>query len=215
MNEILGYGEDALTYWALKERLSEILKKLDDSSNPSDCLVFFRPSFGRRGGEGRAEFGEFDAILASSQNVYLIESKWDNSSQNEEAEIKLAEAQIRRHKIFAWYLKNWNTQKYSGNWEKFKNDFESNFTSTGNFPHKRIAPTGSRLAKDLEFVLNKLQEHGKKFSCEYRKPRNVLLYFYGNKSKEISKVTAEDLNFEVVNINYSRYVSGNFITLDC
>jgi len=47
MNEILAYGEDALSYWALKERLSEILKKLDDSSNPSDCLIFFRPSFGR------------------------------------------------------------------------------------------------------------------------------------------------------------------------
>ena len=215
MSEMLGYGEDALTFWALKRRTSEILKELKDQTEPSDCLIFFRPSFGRRGGGGRAEFGEFDAILASSQNIYLIESKWDRRLRNRRDEIALTPEQVLRHKIFSWYLTNWDAQEYSGNWGKFKNDFENNFTSAGNFTNRKMAPAGSRLAKDLEFVVNKLQEHCKKFSCEYRKPRNVLLYFCGNESREITKVAAEDLNFVVVNINYNQHTSGNFITLDC
>ncbi|GAI02407.1 unnamed protein product, partial [marine sediment metagenome] len=94
-------------------------------------------------------------------------------------------------------------------------DFEGNFTSAGNFPNKKIAAIGSTLAENLEFVLNKLQEHCKSFSCEY-KPRNVLLYFYdGSKSEEISEVVAENLSFKVVPIDYSKYTSDNFITLDC
>ena len=57
---ILGYGEDPLTFWALKSKLSNILEKLEDESEPSDCLIFYRPSFGRSGGAQRAEFGEFE-----------------------------------------------------------------------------------------------------------------------------------------------------------
>ena len=110
MNEILGYGEDAFTFWALKRRLSEILKDLHDQTEPSDCLIFFRPSFGRRGGRGRAEFGEFDAILASPQNIYLIESKWDNLSENKNEQIELIDEEVLRHKIFSWYLRNWDAQ---------------------------------------------------------------------------------------------------------
>lgn len=46
-NEMLGYSEDAFTFWALKRHLTEILEKLNDKTKPSDCLIFFRPSFGR------------------------------------------------------------------------------------------------------------------------------------------------------------------------
>jgi len=212
MSEILGYGEDAFTFWALKRRLSEILKELKDQTEPSDCLIFFRPSFGRRGGEGRAEFGEFDAIVASSENVYLIESKWDRLLRNKRNEIALTPNQVLRHKIFSWYLGNWDAPKYGNNWRKFESEFQSDFTKE--FRDRKIAPSGSLLAENLEFVLNKLQEHCKRFLCEY-KPRNVLLYFYGKKSTEIKGVIAEDLNFEVVPIDYSKYTSGNFITLDC
>lgn len=213
MSEILGYGEDAFTFWALKRRTSEILKKLHDQTGPSDCLIFFHPSFGRRGGRGRAEFGEFDAIVASSQNVYLIESKGDRLLRNKRDKIALTPNQVLRHKIFSWYLRNWDAQRYSNNWGGFANEFQSNFARE--FRDRKIAPVGSRLAKDLEFVLNKLQEHCKRYSCEYGKPRNILLYFHGNKSEEIKRVAAGDLNFEAVNIDYSQYTSGNFITLDC
>lgn len=169
--------------------------------------------FYERGGKRRAEFGEFDAILASSEKFYLIESKWDNFSENKNDEIKLSDEEVLRHKILSWFLRNWDAQKYSSNWAGFENGFQSNCANE--FPDRKIAPAGSHLAKDLEFVLNKLQEHCRRFSSEYREPRNVLLYFHGNKSREIKRVAAEDLNFEVVNINYSQYISGNFITLDC
>lgn len=75
MGKIFGYGEDALTLWLLKNQPHEILRQFNDEGKPSDCLVFYRPSFGRSGGPDSAEFGEFDAILASKENVYLIESK--------------------------------------------------------------------------------------------------------------------------------------------
>ncbi|GAH93639.1 unnamed protein product, partial [marine sediment metagenome] len=35
------------------------------------------------------------------------------------------------------------------------------------------------------------------------------------KSEEISEVVAENLSFKVVPIDYSKYTSDNFITLDC
>lgn len=143
----------------------------------------------------------------------MIESKWDNCSENKKGKIKLAEEQIRRHEIFSWYLGNWDARRYTNNWEKFENDYQSNFTRE--FQDRKIAPAESRLAKNLEFVLNKLQEHCRRFSCEYRKPKNVLLYFYGNEFKKIGRVVAEGLNFEVLNIDYSQYISDNFITLDC
>lgn len=55
----------------------------DDFSAPSDCIAFYRPSFGRKGGNNRAEFGEFDAIIVSSKKIYLVESKWDQHKSNE------------------------------------------------------------------------------------------------------------------------------------
>ena len=54
--EILAYGEDALTLWALKKKLEHVLQELKESSTPSQCQAFFRPSFGRRGGENSAQF---------------------------------------------------------------------------------------------------------------------------------------------------------------
>lgn len=214
MNKVFGYGEDALTLWALKKKISEILEKLNDQSLPSDCLIFFRPSFGRSGGkrsaeERRAEFGEFDAILASSENVYLIESKWDNLSQNKKDKIELNEEQALRHRIFSWYFMNWSAQRYC-NWEEFSNAVQDKFAS--NFPAKRIAPKKSILAGNLKFVLKELHEHGKR----EKELKNVLLYFYNSskKSKQIKRVITYGVRvkFKVVNIEYGQ--SCNFIPLD-
>jgi len=48
MLKIFGYGEDALTLWFVNTKTSTILEELKDKTTPSDCLVFYRPSFGRR-----------------------------------------------------------------------------------------------------------------------------------------------------------------------
>lgn len=100
--KVVGYGEDSLTLWALKHRLSAILE--EERTAPSDCLVFYRPSFGRHSKNSKAVFGEFDAIIVSSKNIYLIESKWDNLGKFNKDELILREEQELRHNIFSWYL---------------------------------------------------------------------------------------------------------------
>jgi len=90
----LVYGEDGLSLKYLRENLSELLNKLD-KSNPEDCTVFYHPSFGRT-----RHYGEFDAIIITHENAYLIESKWDGSS---DISLGLKENQTKRHKILKWY----------------------------------------------------------------------------------------------------------------
>ena len=73
MSKWYAYGEAPLTYWALRIRLDVILSQLRDASDPNATTVFYRPSFGRGGNDTidtpRAEFGEFDAIIATSRHT--------------------------------------------------------------------------------------------------------------------------------------------------
>lgn len=207
MCRIFGYGEDALTLWALKNHIPDILKAVEDQTDPSDCLVFLRPSFGR-GRAGTAGFGEFDAILATSENVYLIESKWDAFRRwDARAEIHLRENQKLRHKVFRWYLMHWDA-KYSGDWKSFIRDHNTELQDQFG---KKLASSGKLLAQNLENVLIRICEH-----CGKPKPgniRNVLLFFYDKeiKSSPPSKVTE---NFELVSLDYSQALHGNFIILE-
>ena len=126
MPTVISYGEDALTYWALTARTQDILDQLGDDSATEDALVIYRPSFGRhgkaRGGVGlatnRAEFGELDAILATSYAIYLVESKWHRSSELQDGALVLRDEQVRRHKIMGWYLQRWFEDK-PGSWQAF------------------------------------------------------------------------------------------------
>jgi len=208
MCKILGYGEDALTLWALKHCTSDILESFQDQTAPSDCLIFYRPSFGRHSKEGSAVFGEFDAILVSSQNIYLIESKWDNLLTYDDNELALRPEQVTRHSIFSWYITRWD-RKYSSNWKSFVKDHQYEFQKK--IRTKNIAPTGSLLATNLEFILNKLLEHCKTFS-PVDNIKNVLLFFYNKeKSTPPSKINRP---FKLVSIDYSQEITGNFVTLD-
>ena len=204
--EILGYGEDALTLWSLKNRLDFILASLGDSSDTSKCQAFFRPSFGRSGGNKSSQFGEFDFILLAEHRIYLGESKWDRSSEEiDNGYIKLRTEQLLRHKQFKFYVEEWAFGVYT-DW--------SEFMSRGEDPLRRqeidkpIAPAGSLLAKNLQTVLQIIRDHYP------NKPeiRNVLLYFYNsvNGGQPVSKA---DDDFEVVNVDYSKDISGNYIQL--
>jgi len=204
MSEILGYGEDAFTFWALKHRLSSILDHFDDETNLSDCLIFYRPSFGRHSKEGAAIFGEFDAIIGSLENIYLIESKWDNLIGFKEEELTLRKEQIIRHQIFSWYLTHWDT-KYVNKWT----DFEIEHRPSFNFKGKKIAPPNSVLAANLEFILSRLLQCCRKLPTE-NNIKNVLLFFYKGGSKPAFKV---DRSFELVPIEYGQEISANFISL--
>jgi hypothetical protein len=144
MSSILGYGEDAFTLWTLKQHTSIVLKEFQDKTALSDCLIFYRPSFGRHSKESKAVFGEFDAIIVSLENIYLIESKWDNLSKFNKDELILRGEQKLRHQIFSWYLTHWN-KKYSNDWKRFAKTQQPGFQEK--FKGKTIAPIGKLLAK--------------------------------------------------------------------
>jgi len=162
MTRLIGYGEDALTYWAITSKLDEILRTLGDKSYPSATVILYRPSFGRRGStisqttdkeQLNAEFGEFDAILGTQQAVYLIESKWDSPSRTRDYPITLNRVQSRRHEIMRWYLETWRASKPK-DWKTFIARQETTFQTS--FQGNRMAPADSRLAQNLEFVLRTL-----------------------------------------------------------
>jgi hypothetical protein len=208
MVKTVGYGEDSLTLWVLKQRLHDILSVFQDKPAPFNCLVFYRPSFGRRSRKGSSIFGEFDAILVSSKNVYLIESKWDNLGQSK-GRLILRREQKLRHQIFSWYLTHWD-KKYSGHWdnfvEKHKDDFKKNFKSD----RKTMPQNGKLLATNLEYVLMKSVEYCRTITNHNIK--NVLLFFHSNKKRPKPKVEIRGV-FTMIPIDYSEEVEGNFVTL--
>jgi hypothetical protein len=165
---VIGYSEDALTYWALCSRLGNMLSALRDDSDPTKCLVIYRPSFGRAGGPTSPQFGDFDAILITQQAVYLIESKWDQCSGLVAPQIQLEQRQVDRHRIFTWLRDRWS-QKPALSWSDFFTNTQGDFAAV--FSGRRLAPPSSLLAKNLTWLLQTLEQHP-------RETRNVLLYFH-------------------------------------
>lgn len=203
--QILGYGEDAFTLWALQHRISNILQHFNDESSPSDCLVFYRPSFGRSGGKNSAEFGEFDAIVVSHQKTYLIESKWDHFTKLKADKMVIRNEQRTRHQVFSWYLTDWN-KEYFGDWQRFVDEHKNAFERR--FPEKRIAPL-SLLSSNLESVLAQVQKQCKNFLHEGN-IKNVLLFF---KKRETKPPIVIGKDFDLLSIDYSEETIGNFIVL--
>ena len=206
--EILSYGEDALTLWALKNKFEYILQELKDSSNPSQCQAFFRPSFGRRGGKNSSQFGEFDFILLAANHIYLGESKWDNSSEKIiDGKLELRDEQLLRHKLFKFYIDEWALGTYKDTeWQKFVNEAKQKLVQEK--IEKPIAPTNSLLAKNLQTIL----EFIKKRYPDVPTIENVLLYFHKNLSSDHLPNKAGN-NFKVINIDYSNELTGSYIKL--
>jgi len=207
--KIIGYGEDALTFWALKQQVSKILNEFQDKPAPSNCLVFYRPSFGRRSRKGSSIFGEFDAIIVSSKNVYLIESKWGNLGQSKENRLVLRREQTLRHQIFSWYLTHWD-EKYRGHWGNFVEEHQDDFKREFKSDEKTMPQKGKLLATNLEYVLTKSVEYCR--TITYHNIKNVLLFFHSNKKKMKPQVEIRGA-FTMIPIDYSEEVEGNFVTL--
>ena len=159
-----GYGEDALTYAALTENLEDILAEFNDATSRNDAVLFFRPSFGRRGARstGRAaSFGEFDGIIGTPFGTYLIESKWSRSGEtwgkSKSDQLNLRPEQVRRHEVLRWYIDRWRSQRWP-DWSTFRSsnvvEFETSF-------ERLTIPTDDRtLGQNLVFVLEKLRPCG-------------------------------------------------------
>ncbi len=202
--EILAYGEDAITLWALKNKLPAILHTLKDSSEPLKCQLFFRPSFGRSGGENSPQFGEFDIIILSEKCIYLGESKWEKSSEHiQEGVLDLRSEQLIRHDIFRFYVEEWAFGIYS-NWGDFEREGKRKLQQKG--IHKPIAPEGRLLTANLRTVLKIIKQH----FVILPPITNVLLYLH-------QRVTIESLpqkagrDFIIVPLDYSKDTFDNFI----
>ena len=191
MTQWFAYGEDPLTYWALRNRLDVVLTQLGDTSDPNVATVFYRPSFGR-GGSGfpRAEFGEFDAIVATSKSIYPIEAKWSAPSEVPRTIITLSQTQIDRHKIFAWYLARY--AECGVPWNRFVAMCDSEFRVA--FPGRKLAPPGSKLADNTEFVLRKLISFDTAIT-------DVLLYLHPQNSPAATSVDPN--SFVLVNVTFT------------
>jgi len=149
-----GYGEDALTLWAMTKGLRAFLDQLNDSTATGEAVVYFRPSFGRRSPNPNATpsvFGEFDAIVVTEIASYLVEGKWNSSAELQETTVTVADRQRRRHRVFRWYRDHWR-QMASLSWAEFRERTKADFESA--FPGLTIPTAGTTLAKNLEFVLS-------------------------------------------------------------
>jgi hypothetical protein len=203
---ILAYGEDALTLWAIRHKLTVILHTLNDPSTPAKCQALFRPSFGRSGGDNSSQFGEFDFILLAEQRLYLGESKWQRSSEKiQDGVLALRDEQLLRHKLFKFYVEEWAFGQYT-RWREFETNAHSTLRRMG--ITKPIAPTGSLLAANLRTVLNVIQKHYPRLPGI----RNVLLFLHtGISARDIPSRAGRD--FEVVSVDYAEVAFENFIRL--
>jgi hypothetical protein len=154
-NQILGQAEDALTFAAVKYCLVELLRALDDDSDADDCIVFFRPSFGR---SRPPQFGEFDFIIGTPRAVYPGESKWPGSSGYVPGGgFVLPAEQLRRHKIFHVYREAWQA-RISDDWKGVAGAAAPGLAALGWFP----PPADTRLARTLHALLSHLGKCGRK-----------------------------------------------------
>ncbi len=209
MSQIIGYGEDALTYWAITSKLDEILRALGDKSYPSATIMIYRPSFGRRGRTGfhanqeqlSAEFGEFDAILGTPQAVYLVESKCDLVPKTGNYWISLNAAQSLRHEIMRWYVQTWQTSQ-PNDWSTFIEQQESTFQTM--FPGNKLAPVDSRLAQNLEYVLNALGKCGPLV-------QDVLLFIGQMTSPKPVGVKPD--GFKLINLTYQPLIPSGYFKI--
>jgi len=159
---VLAYGEDPLTFWAVCFGLRSVLGQLGDQTPTEEATVIYRPSFGRRAGsetQRRSEFGEFDAIVGTPAGIYLIETKWNGSSEFKNGMIALRDEQIRRHDVLRRYLALWRKQPPASSdafYASCRDSLES-MCNTLTVPRRN-----TKLARNLSFVLQTLAPLGHK-----------------------------------------------------
>lgn len=214
--KVYAYGEDALTLWAIKNRLSKILSKLGDETKVDECKIFFRPSFGR-GGKGTSNFGEFDFIILAKEKLYLGESKWDGSSEKlKDGLLELRPEQLFRHNVFKWYMDNWTFAcPQLTDWKDLihaSKNREPKFPKVEQNENERedktVPSEDKSLASNIKTVSDIISKH---FGSSKPVVINVLLYLHkGEGLKEDSGPN----DFKVVNINYTDALQDNLIEIE-
>ena len=147
MNDLIyGCAEDALSLWALQQKIDVITGS--NNKSRTERIIFYRPSFGR--GPSKATFGEFDSIIIEKNRIFLIESKWVERP-TKTTEVRLAKHQIDRHKILSWYIKHWQGEN---DWDTFYDKWANIFPNEIETGHK-VPSSKTKLSKKLKFLLDK------------------------------------------------------------
>lgn len=165
-----------------------MLTKLYDDSNHKDCLVLYRPSFGRKTG-----LGEFDFIIFSTNAIYFGESKLALESYKR-ISIKLKPCQIKRHENMINIIKLWYS--LSPNKRELQNFSDNNIGIC-------IPPKTSVLYSNLSSFLNLITDRYSK--CPALK--NILMVISDSKENQIIRTNA--LDFDVVRMSKSKNKSVN------
>jgi hypothetical protein len=202
--EIIGYGEDGLTLWAIERKLGHILKQLKDPSDLNECRTFYRPSFGRRGGPGSSQFGEFDFFLLSRDHLYLGESKWKQSSEEiAEGVITLRGEQVVRNLVFRAYVEEWFDK---GDWAGVPSKLKMLTPPID----KKVPSPKSLLAGNLKSILMIIKTH---FGNKTPIIHDVLLYFFHSKEMQkrpipnkVQVLKGNKIDFKVVALDYSEAI---------
>lgn len=169
MTRIWGYGEDALTLWGLNNHLEKIVVGAGSNLDPKHpCEVFYRPSFGRRGGSKRSEFGEFDFIILAPKTIILGESKWEGSNERKGDMIKLRKEQTLRHKIMRCYLECLPHEPWSDYKQRVKNRLVLEDID------KNVPDEDKLLANVLKTIFKRVTGY---YGLERPQIVNILVYF--------------------------------------
>ena len=153
----------------LQENIEDILGELD-GSKPEECTFYYRPRFGKEW-----HYGEFDAIIITPENVYLIESKWNGNSN---PSLRIRKNKTILHEILEWYQKNWKGGT-DEEWKVFCDEHQEEFQDK--FKEKYIPKTNSqgkdaRLSKNLRAILEDIGN---------RTIKGVLILFHKDEKPEI------------------------------
>jgi hypothetical protein len=203
--EILGYGEDALTLWALRNRHAAILRALGDTSDDARCQVFYRPDFGRGGANGDSGFGAIDFILMTDQALYLGATCWDRACDRlPDTPLDLRENQRQQHTHFAYYVEDWLIASQVNGRDG---------AAASRLPQPRAVGTtlASESGRHLTPNLLALLEIIRMRYGGMPPIANVLLYLYDGDGMPTPGSAADD--FIVIPLDYSEDAVGHFINL--
>ena len=195
---VIGYGEDALTFWALSTEWDSLANELKINKVPDEEIVrLYRPSFGR----GKYGFGEFDAIISTDKVIFLIESKWENSSEVTSKGIKLTLPQQNRHKVFHELHKKW---KSVGDWDGYFQDLKGT-----KLEKWKVCDSKCDLAKNIKSILKLIDPQKKK------NIKNIVLLVLHPDAEDVDLTLESDIEFEKITIGYKPNVNidGKFFAI--
>jgi uncharacterized protein with HEPN domain len=182
----LGYGEDALTlvYLQNKEKRKELFDRINSIEELKDvvsdnCIIFYRPSFGRRYGFGEPDF----IIFNKKENIVIFgESKWDGGT-NKLPNLNETTKQINNR------IKKFINDKNSDNLAKLKEFI--NYDNIKEFVFLLVLFQVKNPDKNTEIINEKIKKIKNKVNCKLPQIKfkaMILEYEYDDKERKLLNI---------------------------